>query len=112
MAMSEQNVVSGHIDAGKIEETYHAVHNLVETFNKNLHPRMIGTTAIVKDNWVGKGRNEFESQYKLVISKFDDLGDVLAQIYNELVDAKAEYDTEDNKIKQDFNGQTQEMRGN
>ena len=43
-------------------------------------------TAEVNENWVGQGQTEFESQYKLLISKIDDFGEILQDIYNALVE--------------------------
>ena len=59
-------------------------------------------TAEVNENWVGQGQTEFESQYKLLISKIDDFGEILQDIYNALVEAEASYEDADDDMRQDF----------
>lgn len=59
-------------------------------------------TSEVNENWVGSGNNEFQSQYRLLISKIDDFGDTLQEIYDELVKAEASYEDTDDDIRQDY----------
>ena len=59
-------------------------------------------THQVKENWVGKGLNEFEHQYKTLIKKIDDFGDTLIDIYEALVQAQGEYDTADDNMRQAY----------
>lgn len=112
MAMSEQKVVSGHIETEKIKKAHETIRNLVHTYDQELRPGVTAITLKAKQNWVGKGRNEFESQYNLIIRKIEDLGDVLNEIYQGLVNAEADYATEDNDLKQDFNANIENLKGN
>ncbi len=58
------------------------------------------TRMRLNEDWVGKGRNEFESQYSLLISKVSDIGDTLDEMYNLLVEAEAKYQEADDGYHQ------------
>lgn len=49
-------------------------------------------------NWVGKGRNQFETQINLMKTQLDDISEGLYDIYNALVDAEAGYIEEDEAV--------------
>jgi len=92
-------VVSGTIDSAQIYATHSKIKEIVDSYNTvNLEVSQI--TQKVKENWVGKGRNEFESQYKLLISKIDDFGEALREIYDALVEAESQYETLDDEMRQ------------
>lgn len=102
MAKKSGNVVvDGTIDTAKIYATHAQIKEIVESYNDvNLEVSQI--TQKIKENWVGKGRNEFESQYKLLIKKIDDFGDTLKDIYDALVQAEADYEAADDQMRQQF----------
>ncbi len=93
--------VKGNINSGTIYNTHTQIKALVESYKEvNLEVERI--TQTVRENWVGKGRNEFESQYNILIKKIDDFGDTLQEIYDALVDAEAQYEDTDDSIRQDY----------
>lgn len=93
--------VKGNINSGTIYNTHTQIKALVESYKEvNLEVERI--TQTVCENWVGKGRNEFESQYNILIKKIDDFGDTLQEIYDALVDAEAQYEDTDDSIRQDY----------
>ena len=93
--------VKGNINAGTIYNTHTQIKALVESYKEvNLEVERI--TQTVREIWVGKGRNEFESQYNILIKKIDDFGDTLQEIYDALVDAEAQYEDTDDSIRQDY----------
>lgn len=94
-------ICDGNIDTEKIYETHRQVKEIVESY-KNVNLEVSQITKKIKENWVGKGRNEFESQYNLLIKKIDDFGDTLQDIYDALVEAEAEYETSDDGLRQEF----------
>lgn len=100
MAQKSGNMIcEGTIDTGKIYAAHSQIKEIVESYKKvNLEVATI--TGKVKENWVGAGRNEFESQYNLLIRKIDDFGDTLLDIYNALVKAEADYETSDDQMRQ------------
>ncbi|MCA1054927.1 WXG100 family type VII secretion target [Rossellomorea aquimaris] len=103
MAKKSSNaVVDGTIDTAKIYATHAQIKEIVHSFNDvNLEVSKI--TQKINENWVGKGRNEFETQYKLLIKKIDDFGETLKEIYDALVTSEADYEAADDQIRQQFN---------
>ena len=89
------------IDVGKIHDTHVKIKKIVEA-HKDINWEVSQITQKLKENWVGKGRNEFESQYNILIRKIEDFGDTLMEMYDALVEAEAEYETVDNEIRQKF----------
>ena len=101
MANNAGVIVTGSIDTEKINATHAQISKIVARY-KEVNLEVAAITQKVKENWVGKGRNEFESQYNLLIKKIDDFGDTLQEIYEALVQAEADYETSDNDLKQSF----------
>lgn len=91
----------GTIDGQMIYDTHSKMKELMESY-KDVNLAVNQATNKVLDNWVGKGRNEFESQYNLLIKKIDDFGDLLKDIYEALVDAESAFLEMDDNIRQDF----------
>ncbi|WP_428909704.1 WXG100 family type VII secretion target [Niallia sp. Krafla_26] len=96
--MSEK-IVGGTIDTAQINATHSQIKEIVESYN-NVNLEVSQITQKVKENWVGKGRNEFESQYNLLISKIDDFGATLKELYDALVQAEGEYEKLDDEMRQ------------
>lgn len=94
-------ICDGQIITQKIYETHQQIKEIVASY-KNVNFEVSQITNTIKDNWVGKGRDEFESQYNLLIKKIDDFGDTLQDIYDALVEAEAEYETSDDGLRQEF----------
>jgi hypothetical protein len=91
----------GNIDTSVIYDTHAQIKEIVEAY-KDVNLRVNKITSEVNENWVGSGNNEFQSQYRLLISKIDDFGDTLQEIYDELVKAEASYEDTDDDIRQDY----------
>lgn len=53
-------------------------------------------------NWVGKGRNQFETQMDLMKSQLADISEVLYEIYDALADAETAYIDEDEAVAKQF----------
>lgn len=94
-------IVGGHINTNNINSTHRQIKSIVDSY-REVNKEVNTITNQLKDEWVGKGRNEFESQYNLLIRKIDDFGDTLQDIFDHLVEAEADYETADNDLKQDF----------
>ena len=94
-------ICSGNIDTAKIYSAHSQIKEIVESYN-DVNLKVSKITLKIKENWVGKGCNEFESQYNLLIKKVEDFGDTLKEIYDALVEAEAEYETVDDKIRQQY----------
>lgn len=101
MGTKDNSVARGLIDTAKIYDTHRKIKALVDSY-QGVNTEVRNITKMVKENWVGKGRNEFETQYNILIRKIDDFGDTLLDIYNALIEAEASYEDTDDKIRQDF----------
>lgn len=101
MAKKGNVIVDGTIESKKIREAHQEIKAIVEKF-KTVNQEVSEITMKVEENWVGKGRNMFESQYNSLIKKIDDFGDTLVDIYDALVKAEGEYGITDSEINQQF----------
>ncbi len=102
---------AGTIESDKIRAAHQQVRAIAEAYKKvNIESDAI--TAMVRENWVGEGRNEFESQYNLLIRKIEDFGDTLQDIYGALVQAEADYQEADNSLKQTYKMAVESAQGN
>lgn len=52
------------------------------------------------DTWEGKGRNQFEYQYKLLKGKLKDISDDLYEIYESLMESELKYVDADEEVAQ------------
>ena len=95
------NIVGGKIETSKLREAQTKVMSVVERYNA-AQTEVDQITIQVKENWVGKGRNEFESQYNLLKQKLDDIGKTIKDINEALVNSLAEYEETDDGIRKEF----------
>lgn len=93
-------LTSGTIQTVTIAEARQTMKDILEKFivSKGKVADLRGKLA---EDWVGQGRNEFETQYTLLISKVSDIGDTLGEMYQALVDAEAAYGETDDGFHQD-----------
>ncbi len=95
-------MVNGTIDGKLISETHQQIKKLVDSFQEQ-KKEVTEITNRAKQNWVGEGKNEFEAQYDILISKVNDFGDSLVEIYDALVKADVEFQSDDEKLKAEYN---------
>ncbi len=98
---SSGEVCSGRIETDLIKDAHTKIKEIVESY-KEVNLSVSNITEEVKDNWVGMGRNEFDSQYKLLINKIGDFGDTLQDIYEALVEAEKFYEDADDEMRQGY----------
>ncbi len=94
-------MVNGTIDQKLISDTHQQIKELVDLFQEQ-KKEVTEITNRAKLNWVGEGKNEFETQYDMLISKVNDFGDSLVEIYDALVKADAEFQSVDEALKAEF----------
>lgn len=99
--MAKKSVVTGKIEVKYINDAHIKIKTIVSEFH-DLKKTVHDTTNTLKENWVGDGRDEFESQYKYLISKMDDFSDALDDIYDALVEAEGNYEITDDSIRQEY----------
>lgn len=89
----------GTIDTEAIYRTHRVMRDLVDKFNDSMtNVNTISNTVL--ENWVGSGRNAFESQYKLLIKKIDDFGDTIKTLYDALVESETKFEDADLEMHQ------------
>lgn len=94
-------ICDGSIDTDKIYQTHREIKRIVEAY-KVVDKKVADITSEVNENWIGKGNNEFRTQYKLLIKKIEDFGDILEELYQGLIEAEATYEATDDDVRQDF----------
>jgi len=56
------------------------------------------TTNDLMNNWKGEGREQFEKDYNVIFQQLKDVGDILNDLYESIVDAEAKYIETDEAI--------------
>ena len=101
MADSSGSIVKGNINSEKIYDTHVRIKAIADAYAE-INIKVDDITKNVRDNWVGQGRNEFDVQYKCLISKVKDFGDSLLEIYESLVDSEQAYEDMDDSLGRNF----------
>lgn len=101
MAKTGNVMCDGNINTEKIYDAHRKIKTIVESY-KEVNLNVSKITQEIQNNWVGNGRDAFESQYEQLIRKIEDFGDTLQDIYDALVEAEAEYEKADDSLRQEF----------
>lgn len=96
-----------YLDVEGITDTAKAFRDKIYDFD-NAVVKMNTATAGALRNWAGKGRNQFETQMKLMEGQLKDITDMLYDIYDALVDAEKGYIDEDEEVAKQFTMSGQE----
>lgn len=94
-------LTQGTIQTEMIAQARDTMQQIVERF-KEAKETVADVKTYVGQNWVGEGRNEFETQYSLLISKVSDIGDSLDEMFKALVEAEAKYQEADEGYHQEM----------
>ena len=73
----------------------------IQTFDQCVS-KMDAITQQTLENWIGKGRNEFQVQAALMKRQLDDLSDNLYAMYDDLVEAEKTYIDQDIAVAKQF----------
>lgn len=98
----------GMVNVAAIEDARKKLEKLVETYY-DINRRVNDTTTKVKENWKGKGANEFEVQYQNLINKIDDFGVILKEVFENLVNAEIAYSTVDEEAGNNLKSQASQF---
>lgn len=99
---------SGQISEEAIREAIATIRQIADSYSE-IQKAVNDASQQARENWIGKGRNAFQTQYSTLIRKIDDFGDTLSDIYNGLVDAAAAYVDTDTTVMQGFVKTTESM---
>ncbi len=90
-----------YLDVEGITDAAKAFRDRIDRFDQCVI-RMDRATNRVLQNWVGAGRNQFETQMDLMKRQLDDISEGLYDIYHALVDSEAGYIDEDEAVAKQF----------
>lgn len=86
-----------YLDTDGIEDAYSDFQDGIREL-ENCVSRMERATSTLMDSWVGKGRNQFETEYQLIGQQLKDISDELYDIYQALLDAHTAYIDADEQV--------------
>ena len=86
-----------HLDTDYMETSIQDFSDGVEKYN-NILSRVQTTVSTLLKTWEGDGKTKFEYDYSILYKQLEDIGDVLYEMYNNLIDAEAEYIETDNYL--------------
>lgn len=61
------------------------------------------TTNTLLDNWKGEGKTQFEKDYNVIFLQLKDIGDILYDLRDALINAQVEYETTDDTYAKQLN---------
>lgn len=86
-----------YLDTDGIEDAYSDFQDSIRDL-ENCVSRMERATSTLLDSWIGKGRNQFETEYRLIGQQLKDISDELYDIYQALLDAHTAYIDADEQV--------------
>lgn len=98
--MSESNESMGSIrslNTGKMESAIKTFDNGIKEYN-SIRTRVEQATNKLFGHWQGKGKTQFEKDYKTIYQQLTDIEDILYELYNALVDGESTYIATDQEL--------------
>ena len=80
---------SGKVDTSHFADAYTSIETMANSM-KDVVDNLNDYKADIIDNWVGKGRNQFEKSYKVLLRNMKDGTDITWDIYENLLKAEGE----------------------
>lgn len=90
-----------YLETQKFTDTVNTFKEGVNTYN-NIKLSVERTTTSLLLTWKGEGRTQFEKDYQLIFRQLTDIGDVLYELYDSLIDAQASYVKTDEELSKQF----------
>lgn len=88
MADSGGNVQ--HLDTKKFSLAVNALKQGVQTYN-DIKKNVANTTNVLLVNWQGEGKKQFEKDYNTIYRQLTDIGDIMYELRDSLIEAQAAY---------------------
>ena len=79
-----------HLDTNKFSSTIEAFKSGIEEYNR-IKDGVRSTTYDLFIAWHGEGKTQFERDYNLIYRQLSDIGDIMYELYDALIDAQAAY---------------------
>lgn len=84
--MADKNA---HIDTSNFPDALESIKTMAKEM-EDIVDNLNGYKETLLKNWVGKGRNQFEKTYKVMLRKLEDGRDVTWDMYEDLISAQEE----------------------
>lgn len=91
-----------YLDISKFEGTAGVFKDGTEKFN-NIKKDVKNVTTELLDRWEGEGKEQFFKDYKVLYRQLEDIGDVLYDLYDKILNAAQTYSDADDSIAKNFN---------
>lgn len=88
MADSGGNVK--HLDTNKFSVSVEALKKGVVTYN-DIRKNVANTTNALFLQWQGEGKKQFEKDYNTIYRQLNDIGDIMYELRDSLIEAQAGY---------------------
>lgn len=82
--------IAGKVDTSNFPEALSSIETMAKSMGE-LVDNLNDYKADILENWVGKGRNQFEKTYKMVVRKLKDGRDITWDVYENLIAAQQEF---------------------
>ncbi len=76
-----------HVDTSNFPDAIKAIETMAKSLESILST-MDDCKALLLQNWVGKGRNQFEKSYRIIRRKLKDGNDITWDMYENLISAE------------------------
>lgn len=92
-----------HLDTNKMTAVIKGFAKAADLFKEERQSAERATTELLM-SWEGKGRNTFETKYKVFSKQIEDMEDFLLDLYNSLIEAQITYMDTDDKLSKKMEG--------
>lgn len=79
-----------HLDTSKFSSTIATFKTGIEEYNR-IKNGVKSTTNDLFLKWQGEGKTQFEKDYNTIYQQLSDIGDIMYELYDALIDAQAAY---------------------
>lgn len=86
-----------YLESQKLEDAAKKLDTCVQQYNEIMQ-KISTTTNELLSSWYGEGRKEFEKDYTTIYQQLSDIGDIMLDLYDSLIDSDAKYIQADEDI--------------
>lgn len=79
-----------YLETQKLLDAANTLNSCIDDYNEIIK-RIKDSSDKLMDNWFGEGKKAFEKDYNTIFRQLSDVGDIMLDLYDSLVDADATY---------------------
>lgn len=79
-----------YLYTGEFSDAIDAFKEGIKEYNR-IRTDVERTTNTLFTNWSGKGKTQFEKDYRIIYQQLEDIEDIMYELYNALIEAEATY---------------------